>query len=75
MAVDVGAFGAQMVPEMALGAVTGGVGGLAAMGARAFGGGAHENGIQVGSSAYRLHMDHLMLLMNRNKGKGMDDWK
>lgn len=36
---------------------------------------AHENGIQVGSSAYRLHMDHLMLLMNRNKGKGMDDWK
>lgn len=42
VAVDVGAFGAQMVPEMALGAVTGGVGGLAAMGARAFGGGAHE---------------------------------
>ena len=75
VAVDVGAFGAQMVPEMALGAVTGGVGGLAAMGARAFGGGAHENGIQVGSSAYRLHMDHLMLLMNRNKGKDMDDWK
>lgn len=33
VAVDVGAFGAQMVPEMALGAVTGGVGGLAAMGA------------------------------------------
>lgn len=42
VAVDVGAFGAQMVPEMALGAVTGGVGGLAALGARAFGGGAHE---------------------------------
>lgn len=42
VAVDVGAFGAQMVPEMALGAVTGGVGGLAAMGARAFGGGVHE---------------------------------
>lgn len=42
VAVDVGAFGAQMVPEMALGAVTGGVGGLAAMGTRAFGGGAHE---------------------------------
>ena len=41
VAVDVGAFGAQMVPEMALGAVTGGVGGLAAMGARALGGGAH----------------------------------
>ena len=40
VAVDVGAFGAQMVPEMALGAVTGGVGGLAAMGARAFGAGA-----------------------------------
>ena len=36
---------------------------------------AHENGIQVGSAAYRLHMDHLMLLMNRNKGKDMDDWK
>ena len=42
VAVDVGAFGAQMVPEIALGAVTGGVGGLAAMGARAFGGGAYE---------------------------------
>lgn len=36
---------------------------------------AHENGIQVGSSAYRLHMDHLKLLENRNQGKGMDDWK
>lgn len=42
VAVDVGAFGAQMVPEVALGAATGGAGGLAAMGARAFGGGAHE---------------------------------
>lgn len=41
LAVDVGTFGAQMVPELALGAATGGVGGLAAMGARAFGGGAH----------------------------------
>lgn len=36
---------------------------------------AHENGIEVGSSAYRLHMDHLKFLMNRNKGKSMDDWE
>ena len=52
VAVDVGAFGAQMVPEMALGAVTGGVGGLAALGARAFGGGAHE-ARQAGASHAR----------------------
>ena len=36
---------------------------------------AHEHGIEPGTPAFRLHMDHLMLLMNRNKGKGMDDWK
>ena len=36
---------------------------------------AHENGIQVGSAAYRLHMDHLKLLENRTQGMGMDDWK
>jgi hypothetical protein len=36
---------------------------------------AHEHGIEPGTAAYRLHMDHLMLLMNRNKGLGMDDWK
>lgn len=36
---------------------------------------AHENGIEPGTAAFCLHMDHLMLLMNRNKGKGMDDWK
>ena len=36
---------------------------------------AHEHGIEPGTAAYRLHMDHLKFLMNRNKGLGMDDWK
>lgn len=36
---------------------------------------AHAHGIEPGTAAYRLHMDHLKTLMNRNQGKGMDDWK
>lgn len=36
---------------------------------------AYENGIEPGTAAFRLHMDHLKALMNRNQGKGMDDWK
>ena len=36
---------------------------------------AHENGIQVGSSAYRLHMDHLKLLENRNRGQVHQYWE